>query len=83
MGPKPNPKAKAQPHPPPSERRKHQASNADQLPSKRGRQDMKDADEGDNTEEAKHDGADLDSWAEIEDEMVSKGKGKGNRRQGG
>lgn len=44
---------------------------------------MKDADEGDNTEEAKHDGADLDSWAEIEDEMVSKGKGKGNRRQGG
>jgi hypothetical protein len=44
---------------------------------------MKDADEGDNTEEAKHDGADLDSWAEIEDEMVSKGKGKGNRGRGG
>jgi hypothetical protein len=83
MGPKPNPRVNSQAHPSPSERRKRQASNADQVPPKRSRRNMKnDTDEGANMDEGEDEGADLGPWPEVEDRLVSKVKGKGIRGRG-
>ena len=72
--PKPRPRTKAQVHPPPSEQHKQQASNADQLPSK---QSCQASVEDDHSDIVEGEGADLGQWPKIEEELVSKVKGKG------
>ena len=75
MGPKPKPRAKAQAHLPPSEQRKQQASNANQLFSKQSHQASVEDDHSDRVE---GEGADLGQWPKIEEELVLKVKGKGS-----
>ena len=84
MPPKPQPKAKAQPKPLTADQRKRQASNAGQQPSnKRPRRNTKNTKEGEGEEEEEEEEED-NAWPEIEEEIVSKSKGKkGGRASGG
>jgi len=76
MGPKPQPKANAQPPPLTSDCRKCQASNAEQQPAKRTRRGVN----NDNDNDEVRDDEDLGQWAEIEEQAILKGRGKGGNQ---